>query len=241
MTQEEKMKIKEMAKDPLIVKKIIKSICPSICGHEITKEAIALSIFGGQSKQVEGKHRIRGDINVLLMGDPSLGKSQFLKWTSQTFPRCIYTSGKGASAVGLTASCVRDPVTREWALEGGAMVLADQGICLVDEFDKMTDLDRTAMHEAMEQQTVSVSKAGIVATLQARCAVIAAANPVRGRYNPSLSFFENADLSEPIASRFDIMCIMRDEVDVVTDGALASFVLNSHVLAHKSDSYAKQK
>lgn len=131
-------------------------------------------------------------------------------------------------------------MTGEWALEGGAMVLADQGICLVDEFDKMQELDKSAMHEAMEQQTVSVSKAGIVATLQARCSVIAAANPIRGRYNPSLSFFENADISEPIASRFDILCVMRDEVDTVADGVLASFVLNSHVKAHKLNSKAKQ-
>lgn len=120
------------------------------------------------------------------------------------------------------------------------MVLADQGICLVDEFDKMADLDKSAMHEAMEQQTVSVSKAGIVATLQARCSVIAAANPVRGRYNPSLSFFENADISEPIASRFDVLCVMRDEVDPVADGVLASFVLNSHVKAHRMNSKARQ-
>lgn len=166
---------------------------------------------------MEGKHKIRGDINVLVLGDPGVAKSQFLKYVQQTFHRCVYTTGKGASAVGLTAGVRRDPLTREWVLEGGAMVLADNGVCLIDEFDKMNDHDRTSIHEAMEQQTISVSKAGIVATLQARCSVIAAANPVGGRYDSTKVFMENVDLTEPILSRFDILCVVKDIVDVTND------------------------
>jgi len=140
-----------------------------------------LALFSGVPKIVTGGQRLRGDINVLLMGDPGLGKSQFLKWVCDKFDRCVYTTGKGSSSVGLTAGCQKDPVTGEWTLEGGSLVLADNGICCIDEFDKMNEIDRTSIHEAMEQQTISISKAGIVAQLQARCSVIASANPVRGR------------------------------------------------------------
>merc|ERR1711957_504944 len=132
--------------------------------------------------------------NVLVVGDPGLAKSQFLKYVEKTFPRAVYTTGKGASAVGLTAAVQRDE-NGQFCLQGGAMVLADDGICLIDEFDKMNEQDRTSIHEAMEQQTISISKAGIVAQLQARCSVIASANPVRGRYISSMSFYDNVDLS----------------------------------------------
>merc|ERR1719201_2868215 len=138
-------------------------------------------MFGGREKTAAGRHRMRGDINVLVVGDPGLAKSQFLKYVEQTSQRAVYTSGKGASAVGLTAAVTRDE-HGEFCLEGGAMVLADGGLCLIDEFDKMNDQDRTSIHEAMEQQSISISKAGIVATLQARCAVIAVANPTEGRW-----------------------------------------------------------
>jgi DNA replication licensing factor MCM2 len=144
---------------------IIDSVAPSIYGHRDVKTAISLSMFGGKAKDINGKHRIRGDLNVLLIGDPGTAKSQFLKYVEKTFHRVVYTTGKGATAVGLTASVHRDSSTREWTLEGGAMVLADKGICLIDEFDKMNEQDRTSIHEAMEQQSISISKAGIVATL----------------------------------------------------------------------------
>ncbi|CAH2035651.1 unnamed protein product [Thlaspi arvense] len=228
LTQEDKTQIEELSKDPRIVERIIKSIAPSIYGHEDIKTAIALAMFGGQEKNIRGKHRLRGDINVLLLGDPGTAKSQFLKYVEKTGQRAVYTTGKGASAVGLTAAVHKDPVTREWTLEGGALVLADRGICLIDEFDKMNDQDRVSIHEAMEQQSISISKAGIVTSLQARCSVIAAANPVGGRYDSSKSFAQNVELTDPILSRFDILCVVKDVVDPVTDEMLAEFVVNSH-------------
>ncbi|GMH23361.1 hypothetical protein Nepgr_025204 [Nepenthes gracilis] len=228
LTQEDNEEIEKLAKDPRIGERIIKSIAPSIYGHEDIKTAIALAMFGGQEKNVEGKHRLRGDINVLLLGDPGTAKSQFLKYVVKTGQRAVYTTGKGASAVGLTAAVHKDPVTREWTLEGGALVLADKGICLIDEFDKMNDQDRVSIHEAMEQQSISISKAGIVTSLQARCSVIAAANPIGGRYDSSKTFLQNVDLTDPIISRFDILCVVKDVVDPVTDEMLAKFVVDSH-------------
>ena len=202
--------MRQYARSPNIFKKLINSIAPSIHGLYEAKRAICLSMFGGAPKDIEGHHRIRGDINVLLLGDPGMAKSQLLKYVEKLFPRSVLTSGKGASAVGLTAGVHRDMMTREWVLEGGALVLADKGICLIDEFDKMNETDRVSIHEAMEQQTISISKAGIVSTLQARCAVIAAANPIRGEYDNSMGFSENVNLSEPILSRFDVLCVLRD-------------------------------
>jgi DNA replication licensing factor MCM2 len=140
----------------------------------------------------------------------------------------VFTTGKGASAVGLTASVHRDQATKEWTLEGGALVLADGGVCLIDEFDKMSEKDRTSIHEAMEQQTISISKAGIVTSLLARCSVIAACNPIHGRYDGSLSFGHNSGLSEPILSRFDVLCVVRDTVDPITDARLADAVIQAH-------------
>ncbi|KAJ6945776.1 hypothetical protein NC651_000744 [Populus alba x Populus x berolinensis] len=228
LTQEDKEEIEKLSKDPRIGERIIKSIAPSIYGHEDIKTALALAMFGGQEKNVKGKHRLRGDINVLLLGDPGTAKSQFLKYVEKTGQRAVYTTGKGASAVGLTAAVHKDPVTREWTLEGGALVLADKGICLIDEFDKMNDQDRVSIHEAMEQQSISISKAGIVTSLQARCSVIAAANPVGGRYDSSKTFSQNVELTDPIVSRFDILCVVKDVVDPIADEMLAEFVVDSH-------------
>lgn len=191
-----------------------------------------MALFGGVAKNPLNKHRIRGDINVLMLGDPGTAKSQLLKYIEKTANRAVYTTGQGASAVGLTASVRKDPLTREWTLEGGALVLADKGVCLIDEFDKMNDQDRTSIHEAMEQQTISISKAGIVTSLQARCTVFAAANPVRGRYDPRIPFNMNVELTEPILSRFDVLCVIQDRADPVVDGMLAEFVVDSHVRSH---------
>ncbi len=232
LTDDDVTEIRVLSKDPRIAERIFASVAPSIYGHSDIKRALALALFGGQAKEVGEKHRIRGDINVLMMGDPGTAKSQFLKYVEKTAHRAVYATGKGASAVGLTAVVHRDPVTREWTLEGGALVLADRGVCLIDEFDKMNDADRTSIHEAMEQQSISISKAGIVTTLQARCSVFAAANPVKGRYDPSISFFDNVDLTEPILSRFDVLCVVRDTVDATQDETLAKFVVDSHMRSH---------
>ena len=234
LTEEDEREIRALSRDPQIVDRIVNSMAPSIYGHTDIKTAVALSLFGGVSKEAQGKHKIRGDINILLLGDPGTAKSQVLKYIEKTAHRAVFATGQGASAVGLTASVRRDPLTAEWTLEGGALVLADQGTCLIDEFDKMNDQDRTSIHEAMEQQTISISKAGIVTTLQARCAIVAAANPIGGRYNSTIPFAQNVELTEPILSRFDILCVVRDTVDPAEDERLASFVVNSHGRAHPS-------
>ncbi|CAO3693162.1 unnamed protein product [Rhizopus stolonifer] len=232
LTEDDKKQIFAMSKDKNIGKKIIKSIAPSIYGHDGIKRAIALALFGGVPKNIQGKHMIRGDINILMLGDPGTAKSQFLKYVEKTAHRAVYTTGQGASAVGLTATVQKDPVTREWTLEGGALVLADRGVCLIDEFDKMNDADRTSIHEAMEQQSISISKAGIVTNLQARCSVLAAANPIRGRYNSAIPFSQNVELTEPILSRFDVLCVVKDLVNPDLDFTLATNVIASHVRSH---------
>ncbi|XP_068598516.1 DNA replication licensing factor MCM2 [Brachionichthys hirsutus] len=235
LTDEDVKAIVALSKDECIGERIFASVAPSIYGHENIKRALALSLFGGEPKNPGGKHKVRGDINVLLCGDPGTAKSQFLKYVEKVATRAVFTTGQGASAVGLTAYVQRHPVSREWTLEAGALVLADRGVCLIDEFDKMNDADRTSIHEAMEQQSISISKAGIVASLQARCTVMAASNPIGGRYDPSLTFAENVDLTEPIVSRFDVLCVVKDTVDLVQDEMLARFVVGSHIKHHPSN------
>jgi DNA replication licensing factor MCM2 len=232
LTDEDIKAIIALSKDETIGERIIASIAPSVFGHDDIKRALSLALFGGVTKNPGEKHKIRGDINVLLCGDPGTAKSQFLKYIQGIAPRAVFSTGQGASAVGLTAYVARSPVTKEWTLEAGALVLADKGVCLIDEFDKMNDQDRTSIHEAMEQQSISISKAGIVTSLQARCAVIAAANPIGGRYDTSMTFSENVDLTEPILSRFDILCVVKDIVDPVVDENLAKFVVGSHMRSH---------
>ncbi|KAF4880771.1 DNA replication licensing factor mcm2 [Colletotrichum siamense] len=236
MTEEDEQEIRKLSRDPAIIDKIINSIAPSIYGHTDIKTAVALSLFGGVAKVGKGAHQVRGDINVLLLGDPGTAKSQVLKYVEKTAHRAVFATGQGASAVGLTASVRRDPITSEWTLEGGALVLADKGTCLIDEFDKMNDQDRTSIHEAMEQQTISISKAGIVTTLQARCGIIAAANPIGGRYNSTIPFSANVELTEPILSRFDILCVVRDTVEPSEDERLARFIVGSHSRSHPASS-----
>jgi len=232
MTDEDIKAIVALSKDERIGERIVASIGPSIFGHEDIKRGLALALFGGEAKDKSDKHKVRGDLNVLMCGDPGTAKSQFLKYVEKVAPRAVFTTGQGASAVGLTAYVQRSPVTKEWTLEAGALVLADKGVCLIDEFDKMNDADRTSIHEAMEQQTISISKAGIVTSLKARCSVLAAANPIGGRYDPSMTFSENVDLTEPILSRFDILCVVRDTVDPTGDEHLARFVVGSHMRNH---------
>ncbi|KAM0671979.1 minichromosome maintenance protein [Ordospora colligata] len=227
MTDEDIREIRRMGMHPDIRRIVVNSIAPSVYGQEEVKRAVALAMFGGVAKESRS-HRIRGDINVLLLGDPGMAKSQFLRYVENTSHRAVLSTGQGASGVGLTASVRKDPVVKEWTLEGGALVLADRGVCLIDEFDKMNEHDRTSIHEAMEQQSISISKAGIVATLHARCSVIAAANPIRGRYNASLAFTQNVNLSDPIVSRFDILCVIKDVVDCVEDERTARFIIESH-------------
>ncbi|KAH9386516.1 DNA replication licensing factor MCM2 [Nematocida major] len=228
ITPEDEKEIRRLSKIEGIQEMIIRSIAPSIHGHYYAKRAICMAVFGGVPKKSQNNHKVRGDINVLLLGDPGMAKSQLLKYVQSISHRAVFATGQGASAVGLTAMVRKDPVTREWALEGGALVLADKGVCLIDEFDKMKDTDRVSIHEAMEQQSISISKAGIVTSLQARCAVIAAANPIRGRYNPGYTFQQNVNLSDPIISRFDVICVIRDDGNPEKDRKLAEFIVGSH-------------
>ena len=208
--------------------RLASSICPEIFGMGEVKQALLLLMVGGNLKQMADGMKIRGNINVLLMGDPGVAKSQLLKHISNFAPRGIYTTGKGSSGVGLTASVMRDPVTGELVLEGGALVLADTGICAIDEFDKMDERDRTNIHEVMEQQTVSIAKAGITTSLNARTSVLAAANPLYGRYNPALKPHENINLPAALLSRFDLIFLLLDRSDEELDKMLAFHVASVH-------------
>ena len=230
----DKQVILKLSQHPNIKQKLLQSIAPSIHGREDIKLGLLLSLLGGVPKDVGGdqSHKIRGDLNVLLVGDPGCAKSQFLKFVEMTADRAVFTTGRGSTAVGLTAALHKDPITGDFTLEGGALVIADRGICLIDEFDKMSDADRTSIHEAMEQQTISVAKGGIVTTLSARCSVIAAANPIGGRYDPSVPFDANVNLTTPILSRFDMLFVVRDEIDPEADLRLATFICGSHFKNH---------
>ncbi|XP_026466222.1 DNA replication licensing factor Mcm7-like [Ctenocephalides felis] len=203
------------------------SLAPEIYGHEDVKKALLLLLVGGVDKRPDGM-KIRGNINICLMGDPGVAKSQLLSYIDRLAPRSQYTTGRGSSGVGLTAAIMKDPLTGEMTLEGGALVLADQGVCCIDEFDKMAENDRTAIHEVMEQQTISIAKAGIMTSLNARVSILAAANPAYGRYNPRRTIEQNIQLPAALLSRFDLLWLIQDKPDRDNDLRLAKHITYVH-------------
>ncbi|CAE7762222.1 MCM7, partial [Symbiodinium sp. CCMP2456] len=226
-------KIAEAKKRGSLYEAASKSIAPEIFGHQDLKKALLLVLIGAPTKQMKDGLKIRGDIHTLMMGDPGVAKSQLLKQVTYIAPRSVYTSGKGSSSAGLTASVNRDNSTGDVTLEGGALVMADCGVVVsklrstdqgIDEFDKMDEKDRTAIHEVMEQQTISIAKAGVTTTLNCRTTVLAAANPVYGRYNPYKSPVENIDLPAALLSRFDLVFLLLDTVDGDRDKQLSRHV-----------------
>jgi len=228
ITEEEEKKIKEIAKDPKLFSKIVDSFAPSIYGHEKIKEALFLQLLGGERKKRDDGVITRGDIHILLIGDPGAGKSQLLRRVAVVAPKSKLVSGKGTSAAGLTASVVKDEFLSGWALEAGALVLANRGICVIDELDKMSTEDRNAMHEALEQQTVSVSKANIQATLRSETTVLAAANPKLGRFDPEEIISRQINLPNTLLNRFDLIFPIKDMPNPEIDDKMSSFILNLH-------------
>jgi replicative DNA helicase Mcm len=239
ITEEDEERIKLLAGDPQVYEKLTRSIAPSIYGLEVEKEALMLQLFGGVPKVMPDGTRIRGDIHCILVGDPGTAKSQLLRYIVQLAPRSIYTSGKSSSAAGLTAAAIKDDLAPgQWTLEAGALVLADKGLAAVDELDKMSPQDRDAMHEAMEQQTVSVAKAGITATLQSRCSILGAANPKFGRFDSHTSIIEQIDLPPALLSRFDVIFSLSDRPAQDRDREMADHILRGH---HRGERDARRK
>ncbi|MGQ9582099.1 MAG: minichromosome maintenance protein MCM [Thermoplasmatota archaeon] len=230
ISPEEEQEILRMSRSRDVYRRIVASIAPTIYGMEVEKEALALQMFGGVPKTLPDGTRIRGDIHCLLIGDPGTAKSQLLRYISSIVPRGIYASGKATTAAGLTAAAVHDEFGEgRWTLEAGALVLADKGLACIDELDKMSEQDSSSMHEAMEQQCISVAKAGITATLQSRCAILAAANPKEGRFDEHSYLVDQINLSPTLLSRFDVIFPLTDKPDEKRDAALAEHILGVHL------------
>ena len=231
ISEEEEQKIKATAARGDVYELLARSLAPSVYEMDDVKKGILLQLFGGTNKSFEkgGSPKYRGDINVLLCGDPSTSKSQLLKYVHRIAPRGVYTSGKGSSAVGLTAYISRDPETRQVVLESGALVLSDGGVCCIDEFDKMSDSTRSVLHEVMEQQTVSIAKAGIITTLNARTSILASANPIGSKYNVNLPVPQNIDLPPTLLSRFDLVYLVLDQIDEQMDRRLARHLVGMYL------------
>lgn len=228
LKEDEEEQIARLAEDGDLYNKLARSLAPEIFGHDDIKKALLLLLVGAPHRKLKDGMKIRGDLHICLMGDPGVAKSQLLKHIINVAPRGVYTTGKGSSGVGLTAAVQRDPVTNEMVLEGGALVLADMGICAIDEFDKMDESDRTAIHEVMEQQTVSIAKAGITTSLNARTAVLAAANPAWGRYDLRRTPAENINLPPALLSRFDLLWLILDRADMDNDLEMARHIVYVH-------------